>query len=230
MSEKSISDVLQDIKKLEERGTISHEEKDTLWRRALQEGPSDDLIDDIEVYRNRQTTPADTKKAPAPQRQPSSQPPAIGIVAIALGGVSLVMPYIVNLALVPVALVCGFVAYHSPASRKLGRIALILSVISLIFVLYTSNKISNVLSPSKPLFATSETQAIVTASEYRHLYEGMSYRDAVRVIGEEGTETSSTRIGDMSSASYQWVNEDGSNVMTIFVDDRLTTKSQFGLK
>ena len=118
MSEKSISDVLQDIKKLEERGTISHEEKDILWRRALQEGPSDDLIDDIEVYRNRQTTPADTKKTTAPQQQPTSQPPAIGIVAIALGGVSLFMPYIVNLALVPVALVCGLVAV---GATKNGR-------------------------------------------------------------------------------------------------------------
>ena len=51
MSEKSISDVLQDIKKLEERGFISYTLKEELWKRALKEGPTEELIEDLAAYR-----------------------------------------------------------------------------------------------------------------------------------------------------------------------------------
>jgi hypothetical protein len=65
----------------------------------------------------------------------------------------------------------------------------------------------------------------------------MSYSQVVFIIGEGGTESSSSTMegvpGVMPSITtklYMWQNSDGSNMNAIFQNDKLTTKAQFGLK
>ncbi len=77
----------------------------------------------------------------------------------------------------------------------------------------------------------------VTFNEYQKIKNGMSYREVVTIIGEEGEEVSSNRMegipGVMSSIStvmYQWANWDGSNMNAMFQNDRLMQKAQAGLK
>ena len=56
--------------------------------------------------------------------------------------------------------------------------------------------------------------------------EGDWFADAVRKLGLNYQEVS--RAG--AAASYTWKNPDGSNVVCAFVNDRLVTKAQAGLK
>ena len=71
----------------------------------------------------------------------------------------------------------------------------------------------------------------VTRSEYLALDDGMSYADAVAVIGTHGEEEA--RLGrsfGMETVSYRWLNWDGSNMSATFQNGRLTMKAQFGLR
>ena len=82
----------------------------------------------------------------------------------------------------------------------------------------------------------SYSQKIVTFDEYSRIETGMTYREVASIIGSPGEETAHSKVegipGVMDSietVSYQWVNNDGSNMQTIFQNNRLDTKAQFGL-
>jgi hypothetical protein len=52
---------------------------------------------------------------------------------------------------------------------------------------------------------------MVTRAEYERVQTGMSYSETCKVIESAGTERSSSRLGEISTVMYQWVNPDGSN-------------------
>ena len=66
-------------------------------------------------------------------------------------------------------------------------------------------------------------------SEYLGIREGMTYEEVSRIIGTRGSEVSSTSAEGYKLVSYSWQNENGSNMIALFENNRLTTKSQFGL-
>jgi hypothetical protein len=70
----------------------------------------------------------------------------------------------------------------------------------------------------------------VTLAEYSALTEGMSYEQAVRIIGESGTEVSRSEIAGFSTVMYSWQNPGGANMNAMFQNGSLVTKAQFGLK
>ena len=78
---------------------------------------------------------------------------------------------------------------------------------------------------------------VVTMPEYQKVANGMSYRQVAQIIGEPGEEISSSHIesvpgikASIDTVSYQWINHDGSYMNAIFQNDRLITKTQFGLR
>ena len=78
---------------------------------------------------------------------------------------------------------------------------------------------------------------VVTYDEYVQIEEGMSYEDAVQIIGEAGEELSRTAVpgvpGFSESAEiviYSWMNSDGGNMNATFQNDWLMNKAQFGLQ
>lgn len=78
---------------------------------------------------------------------------------------------------------------------------------------------------------------VVTMSEYQQVANGMTYRQVSRIIGAPGEETSRSRIdgvsgtmSGMETVSYHWINPDGSNMNAIFQNDKLMSKTQFGLR
>ena len=92
-------------------------------------------------------------------------------------------------------------------------------------------------TPSASSSGFSFGKRVVTKAHYDQLQNGMSYRDAVTIIGTEGDEMSRNRIegvpGVMSSVEtvmYMWQNGDGTNMNAMFQNDKLMQKSQFGLK
>ncbi len=69
----------------------------------------------------------------------------------------------------------------------------------------------------------------ITLEKYNQATEGMTY-DEVKAILGEGQLTSQTRIMDMESIMYTWMNKDGSNANFTFSGDKLEIKAQFNLK
>lgn len=69
----------------------------------------------------------------------------------------------------------------------------------------------------------------ITLEKYNQATEGMTY-DEVKAILGEGQLTSQTKIMDMESIMYTWINKDGSNANLTFSDGKLQMKAQFNLK
>ena len=70
---------------------------------------------------------------------------------------------------------------------------------------------------------------IVTRSQYDQISEGMTYEQAVAIIGHPGNELSRNDLGGFQTVMYSWRNSDGSNMNAMFQNDRLISKAQFGL-
>ncbi len=70
---------------------------------------------------------------------------------------------------------------------------------------------------------------VVTKAEYDLLSEGMSYREAVAVIGAPGEEISRSDLAGFTTIMYSWMNPNGSNMNAMFQNDKLVQKAQFGL-
>jgi hypothetical protein len=70
---------------------------------------------------------------------------------------------------------------------------------------------------------------VVTKAEFDALREGMSYEDAVHIIGASGELQSSSEIVGYRTMMYSWMNSNGSNMNAMFQNGRLVTKAQFGL-
>lgn len=70
----------------------------------------------------------------------------------------------------------------------------------------------------------------ITMDEYTRLSTGMTYEQAVEIIGEPGEEMSRSDLAGISTVAYTWQNRGGSNAMLMFQNDELVQKSQFGLR
>lgn len=80
---------------------------------------------------------------------------------------------------------------------------------------------------AKPSRSRSYT---VTRAEFEQLETGMSYQEAVEVIGAEGEEISRSEVMGTKTVMYQWTNYDASNMNAMFQNGKLIQKAQFGLK
>jgi hypothetical protein len=77
--------------------------------------------------------------------------------------------------------------------------------------------------------AEKEETPVVTMANYTQIVNGMSYQQVKDIVGTEGKEMSSSELAGFITISYSWQNSDGSNMLLIFQNDKLVTKSQFGL-
>jgi hypothetical protein len=86
-----------------------------------------------------------------------------------------------------------------------------------------SNNTSNVSSP------TSSTG--VTMANYNRLRTSMTYVQVVQILGKDGEELSSNEIGGVKTIMYKWDGDGfGANMNAMFQNNKLMSKSQFGLK
>lgn len=70
----------------------------------------------------------------------------------------------------------------------------------------------------------------LSMDNYEKLKSGMSYDEVTDILGSDGSETRSSSVGKSEYKSYKW---EGDNYVRIFVnfkDDKMTSKSQTGLK
>lgn len=78
--------------------------------------------------------------------------------------------------------------------------------------------------------SSSTTKADLTLAKYNQLNNGISYEEAVKIIGSEGTQSSSSNIGQIKIASYKWEGDKYARIFASFKDNKLTSKSQSNVK
>lgn len=82
---------------------------------------------------------------------------------------------------------------------------------------------------AEPEVATNDPE--ITAAEFASLAQGMSYQDAIEVIGSPGELMSESELAGIRTVMYQWEgNSFGGNANAMFQNDKLVNKAQFGLK
>ena len=84
--------------------------------------------------------------------------------------------------------------------------------------------------------AVQQMQAppIITMAEFNQLATGMSYDQALGIIGDPGELSSTNTIqmpnGPLVTSMYTWTNGDFTSANAMFQNNALMQKSQFGLK
>lgn len=69
----------------------------------------------------------------------------------------------------------------------------------------------------------------ITLEKYNQVKDGTAYSDAKVILGE-GQIMSQTKIMNIESIMYEWINKDGSNAILTFSGDKLMMKAQFNLR
>lgn len=79
--------------------------------------------------------------------------------------------------------------------------------------------------------SASAGECTVSKAQYDQLQHGMSYSEAVSVLGCDGEEISSSDIGGIKTIMLMWEGDSlGANMNAMFQDDRMVQKAQFGLR
>lgn len=102
----------------------------------------------------------------------------------------------------------------------------------------TATEASTTAAPTTTAAATTTAAPANTSKisldEFNQLQSGMTYEQAVAVIGGEGKMLSESTFGDTTTRMYQWDGSNdsgfGANANAVFQNDALVTKAQFGLK
>ncbi len=80
---------------------------------------------------------------------------------------------------------------------------------------------------------TSE-EKVATLDKYESLSEGMTYEEVVNIMGDRGSRVVSGELevgsNTVEQALYVWKGENFSSITVTFEDNRLTSKTQQGLR
>lgn len=92
--------------------------------------------------------------------------------------------------------------------------------------------------PQPESYSASDTQKIktndaksdkITLAKFNQLRMGMSYSEAVSILGKSGTETAENQFGDIRTKVYNWDCGFMCGIDLYFQNGELTQKNQFGL-
>ena len=125
----------------------------------------------------------------------------------------------------------------TPTSEKAGwstgqKIGIVIAVFVVIGTLNRqSNPTATLTSTSSVSTEASGSTHDVNKAAFQSLKTGMSYRQAVAILGSEGEEISSNEIGGAKTVMYKWEGGGfGANMNAMFQNDKLISKAQMGLK
>jgi Domain of Unknown Function with PDB structure (DUF3862) len=103
--------------------------------------------------------------------------------------------------------------------------------IAALFFSKSGNQQSTSSSPSSNASKASSPTAAVTMASYSRLKTGMTYAQVVQILGKDGEELSSSEVGGIKTIMYKWDGDGfGANMNSMFQNNKLMSKSQFGLK
>jgi hypothetical protein len=70
----------------------------------------------------------------------------------------------------------------------------------------------------------------ISMAQYHAIQTGMSYPEVVMILGHPGVESGRSENPGAKVVNYLWQNPDGSAVAIIFINDRMSSKHQGGLR
>ncbi len=101
-----------------------------------------------------------------------------------------------------------------------------------------SNENVSTVKESKPENAVVTPEATpepaeneITMEKFNRLKTGMSYKEAVEILGAEGEVLSESEIGGTKTVMYSWAGSSfASSMNAMFQNNKLISKAQMGLK
>jgi hypothetical protein len=120
----------------------------------------------------------------------------------------------------------------------LGKAGLVIAGLLLFAVIRGALVNMGVISPPAPRAASQAStveskvpHAGVTQANFQRLETGMSYYQAMAILGEDGEEISSNEIAGVKTVMYKWEGPGfGANMNAMFQNGKLISKAQSGLK
>jgi hypothetical protein len=85
-------------------------------------------------------------------------------------------------------------------------------------------------SPTGTSSPATTSSSGLTLAKYNQIKDGMSLKEVNDLLGKEGQESSSTKVGSSRIATYKWQGDDYEYIFCNFTNDKLTFKSQANLK
>lgn len=93
-------------------------------------------------------------------------------------------------------------------------------------ITFQNDKVTN-----KAQAGLSSSDIEITLDQYNQINTGMTYDEVKTILGGDGQLTSETEIGGSKSQIYQWSGKGlGANCMITFSNNKVFSKSQFGLE
>jgi hypothetical protein len=122
----------------------------------------------------------------------------------------------------------------APVKKKPVAGYVLLVLVAIIVASYYVQKGS---IPLSKIGITNSSSQAVTMDKYLQIRDGMSYQEAIGIIGKTGEESSRNKIDGVPgvmetvvTVMYQWTNKDGTGMNAIFQNNKLVQKAQFGLR
>ena len=109
------------------------------------------------------------------------------------------------------------------------------AIIGVFVVIGALNRQNNPTPPatleSTSSVSTEASGTNVNRATFQSLKTGMSYKQAVAILGSEGEEISSNEVGGTKTIIYKWEGSGfGANMNAMFQNDKLISKAQISLK
>ncbi|NNE64979.1 MAG: DUF3862 domain-containing protein [Pyrinomonadaceae bacterium] len=99
-----------------------------------------------------------------------------------------------------------------------------------IYVNFKDDKMTSKSQTGLKSSSSSGGGADISKAKYDKIETGMSIDEVEKIIGSKGEETSSSSVGSSSYKSFRWKGEKFSFISVRFKDDKVSSKSQYGLK
>ena len=109
--------------------------------------------------------------------------------------------------------------------KNVFYIIIIVWIGAIFYDVSTSNIKGDISGETRSPFAT-----VVTLNDYNQIAPGITYQEAVTIIGTKGTELARSSVLGFETVIYTWSNPLGSNMNVTFQNNRFVSKAQFGLK
>jgi len=92
---------------------------------------------------------------------------------------------------------------------------------------------SSPLKPIEEIIKATPTEPaqpdVITLKEFNQIQPDMTFKQVEEVVGTKGKLISSSQAGGVKSELYSWQNQQGSNALIDFRNDRVSSKAQSGL-
>lgn len=85
-------------------------------------------------------------------------------------------------------------------------------------------------TPSASRTPASGKVSSLTLEKFNRLKVNMPKSEVDRILGDTGTEVSSSKGGGVTFSVYKWSGENYTSIILSFKNDKIMTKSQVGLK